>query len=287
MGLTLAAVATSVRYMTDLRMPVRVDDELTARVFYERQFKAQEYSTGVEGREEARSLREFVVKYELMEKRVLEIGCGRGAFQDIVDRWVGIDLASAVSQFIRKPFLAGGATALPFRGETFDAVWSIATLEHVPNLDRALNEIARVLRPGGVAYLAPAWHCRPWAADGYAVRPWSAFGLKGKLIKASIPVRNSLWFRASYVLPARLCRIVGRLFIRHTPTAFRYRALKPNYETFWSSDSDACNSMDPHEMLLWFRSRNWSTPSHPTSLSRFLIRSAAIVVRKPAGPSKV
>jgi len=35
----------------------------------------------------------------------------------------------------------------------------------------------------------------------------------------------------------------------------RYRRLIPNYEKYWVPDSDAVNSIDSHEAMLWFRSR--------------------------------
>ena len=49
-------------------------------------------------------------------------------------------------------------------------------------------------------YLAPAWLCRPWRAEGYPVPPYRDFNWKGELIKASIPVRNTLWWRAAQFL---------------------------------------------------------------------------------------
>jgi SAM-dependent methyltransferase len=43
------------------------------------------------------------------------------------------------------------AAALPFSANTFDCVYTMGTLEHVPEADRAFAEIARVVKPGGVA----------------------------------------------------------------------------------------------------------------------------------------
>jgi SAM-dependent methyltransferase len=220
--------------------------------FYNQQYNGHSYAGGVEGREEAAALEAFVKSYSLNNKRVLEIGCGRGAFQHLVQNWVGVDLASSIGRYIGKPFVAASAEALPFRKESVDSIWSITGLEHIPYPEKALEEIVRVFRLGGVAYLAPAWHCRPWAAQGYQVRPWSNLDWKGKLIKASIPLRNALWFRAVCTLPVRLWREVLFLLRGRKLLRFRYRPLKVNYEIFWCSDSDARSSMDPHEMLLWF-----------------------------------
>lgn len=52
----------------------------------------------------------------------------------------------------------GDATAMPFGDGAFDRVIAAEVLEHVPADQRALREIARVLRPGGLlAVTVPAW----------------------------------------------------------------------------------------------------------------------------------
>ncbi|GEM_PF-958311 len=249
--------------------------------FYEQQYESDHYAKGIDGRVEKTALEKFINSYNLKNKKVLEIGCGRGAFQDLVHDWTGVDIASSTQKYIKKEFVVASADKLPFNSESFDAIWSITALEHVSNPEAALEEIVRVLKPGGVAYLAPAWHVRSWAGEGYEVRPWSDFKWKGKLVKVSIPFRNVFWVRALFTLPFRLLREFLFLFQKNIPTKFNYKKLKPNYEKYWCADSDACCSMDPHEMLLWFKSREWITPSHPSLLKRFLVRHDAIIVQKP------
>lgn len=49
-------------------------------------------------------------------------------------------------------------TSMPFTDASFDFVWCSHVLEHVPDDRRAMNEIARVLRPGGIAIIqVPLW----------------------------------------------------------------------------------------------------------------------------------
>lgn len=50
---------------------------------------------------------------------------------------------------------------LPFKDDSFDAILSIATLEHVRDLDKFLAECNRVLKPKGVFYtkFSPIWSC--------------------------------------------------------------------------------------------------------------------------------
>ena len=48
--------------------------------------------------------------------------------------------------------VVGDLFSLPFRDDTFDYVFSIYVLEHVPNPELAIKEMHRVLKPGGICY---------------------------------------------------------------------------------------------------------------------------------------
>lgn len=194
----------------------------------------------------------FVRRFNLSDRPVLEVGSGRGYLQDVAKNYTGLDISPNVARFYHKRFVLGSATALPFPDDSFDAIWSIWVFEHVPNPEQAFREARRVTRDKGLLFLLPAWNCTPWAADGYDVRPYSDFGLWGKLIKATIPLRSSQAFKAMTLLPIRSART---LVARYGPTRLRYRRLTPNYDKYWVPDSDAINSIDSHEGLLWFLSR--------------------------------
>lgn len=232
----------------------------------------------IEKTPEGAEIRAFVNKYNLESKRVLDVGSGEGAFQDLVSDYTGLDISAAAARFYHKPFIVGSATELPFPDSSFDAVWTVDVLEHVPQPEKALSEMRRVLRPDGYLCIYAAWDCRPWAAEGYAVRPFRDFDLKGKLIKASIPIRDALPFRAMYVLPIRFLRMSSSL-LTGRPSSFRYNELRPNYNHLWTSDSDAVNSMDALEVILWFTSRGDACLNHPGILSQLTISSNPIVIQ--------
>jgi SAM-dependent methyltransferase len=197
-------------------------------------------------------VRAFVQRFNLSDRPVLEIGSGRGYLQDIAQNYTGLDISPSVARFYHKKFVLGSATAMPFPDNSFDGVWSIWVFEHVPNPEQAFREARRVTRDKGVLFLFPAWNCTAWAAEGYAVRPYSDFNWRGKLIKASIPFRSSQPFVVMSLVPTRIARSV---VARFGPTRLRYRRLTPNYERYWVNDSDAVNSIDGHEAMLWFLSR--------------------------------
>lgn len=113
----------------------------------------------------------FVKVHSLENKRILDVGAGRGYLQDVVHDYTGLDISPTVQRFYHKPFVLASATAMPFKDGEFDALWTIWVLEHIPNPESALHEMRRVVKPGGLLLLAPAWFCPTWAAEGYPVRP--------------------------------------------------------------------------------------------------------------------
>jgi SAM-dependent methyltransferase len=99
----------------------------------------------------------FEVIAEAAPRRVLEVGAGTGAFAERVRRELGADVM-AVDLSPRMVELAGerGVPAivadvqeLPFGDDAFDSAAALWVLHHVPDLDRGLGELARVLAPGG------------------------------------------------------------------------------------------------------------------------------------------
>jgi SAM-dependent methyltransferase len=91
---------------------------------------------------------------------ILDLGCGSG--RDLLHfslcgfRTVGIDyslnLLKLAAPFSRQPVVLGDINSLPFNDNTFDAVWAIGSLLHIPRalLPYALLQIRRVLKPGSV-----------------------------------------------------------------------------------------------------------------------------------------
>lgn len=97
---------------------------------------------------------------------VLEVGCGAGFDAHEIARhgarYTGIDIAPENVARTQRQFeladlpgtvLEADAEALPFGDASFDVVFSSGVLHHVPSIERALSEAARVLRPGGELWL--------------------------------------------------------------------------------------------------------------------------------------
>lgn len=88
-------------------------------------------------------------------RRILDIGCGIGSFEEILPELniIGLDGSEEMLEEARKrsnkKFVLGDAEDLDFPEKSFDAVFMITTLEFVENYKKAIDEAARILVPGG------------------------------------------------------------------------------------------------------------------------------------------
>jgi len=224
---------------------------------------------------------EFARTYALDTARVLEVGSGDGFLQDIVADYTGLDIAAAAARHYHKPFVHGTATAMPFRDGEFDALWSIWVLEHIPNPEAALVEMRRVIRPGGVLFLMPAWEVAPWAADGLSVRPYEDLGWIDRLRKASIGVRASVPAWLLRKVPVRTVRSLASSF---GPTRLRYQRVDANFDDYWEPDSDAVSRVDAMEAAMWFESRGDTCLNCASMPLRLIDPDHPIVIRRGHRP---
>jgi SAM-dependent methyltransferase len=227
-------------------------------------------------------VREFVASLE-PDSVVVELGAGRGAFSGLHRRLVSCDLSwGALESYCTGPRVQADAQRLPFASASVDALFSVFTIEHVPEPERALAEIDRILKPGGRALLYPAWLVRPWASKALDIRPWSDLGPGDRVRKLTVPVRNSKPYRFLRILPGRLER-EWRLRRGAESLPFTYRRLKPNLERYLASDSDAFSSMDPQAMSAYFLSRGYTDARRPGTMARVVYMYEPVEVRKPPG----
>jgi 2-polyprenyl-3-methyl-5-hydroxy-6-metoxy-1,4-benzoquinol methylase len=98
--------------------------------------------------------------------RVLDWGCGWGQISDMMiraglqvtsfeyDETVGVPTVAPLERFPHiRAHRSPEPVALPFEDDTFDAVLGCGVLEHVKDPDGSLDELRRVLRPGGTLYV--------------------------------------------------------------------------------------------------------------------------------------
>jgi SAM-dependent methyltransferase len=156
--------------------------------------------------------------------RVLDVGCGGGRHAFEVyrrgGRVIAFDLDSGELGGVRGMFgamaaagevpagttaspaaeaVSGDATSMPFRDNAFDRVIAAEVLEHVLDDQRAMSELSRVLRPGGLAAITvpaflPERICWSLSTEyhevpGGHVRIYTRVELEAKLARAGLDVR--------------------------------------------------------------------------------------------------
>jgi SAM-dependent methyltransferase len=105
----------------------------------------------VEGHRDAEVFRAFIAPY--MAGSVLDVGCGPQELPVYLrgfrlDRVAGLDPLPGVEKR-RLEFCQGFAEFLPWEDQQFDTVLFATSLDHVLSLEKTLDEVCRVLRPGG------------------------------------------------------------------------------------------------------------------------------------------
>ena len=106
--------------------------------------------------------------------RILEAGCGTGLIlkevAPLASRAVGLDLSTGMLHKARSRGLNvvhGSVTDLPFSDGEFDLAYSFKVLAHVERIERAMAEMARVVRTGGHVI---AEFYNPWSLRGLIKR---------------------------------------------------------------------------------------------------------------------
>ncbi|MCA9102945.1 MAG: class I SAM-dependent methyltransferase [Planctomycetales bacterium] len=145
-------------------------------------------------------------------RRVLDVGSGAGQIAQHLLKYAPADASISCfdlsAEMLRRAdqrlksqrphFIAGDLSCLPFADGAFDCVTCGYVLEHLPSAHDGLNEIARVLMPGGRVFLlttedsiSGAWTSRLWRCRTYN---------RDELLKAcdevGLHLVKDLWFTA-------------------------------------------------------------------------------------------
>jgi SAM-dependent methyltransferase len=155
--------------------------------------------------------------------RILDAGCGTGALLDRLEgqpgvEVFGLDFSGQALAYTRQRghvhLVQGDLTRLPFPDGTFDVITALDVVEHIREDQRALQEVHRVLRPGGVLLISvPAFRCL-WGPHDMAlqhVRRYTARQLRTLMRRAGFRV-SKLTYLLWLLFPAFvLQRLLARL----------------------------------------------------------------------------
>ena len=203
------------------------------------------------GEDQARALAFYAPLIEFIRgihpdrnSRLLDVGCGVGwstyAFALEGYRATGIDLNP--KSFEPPPhegchLREGSATDIPEPADSFDLVVCYQCLEHVPEPQRALDEMARVCRPGGIVAVVGPNLVSPFPKLVELLRPtgWRGLPLRRRAGMARHPYRQ-------YSLPEiigfaglRGTQLIGKLFL----SAPEFTMREPDQVPPFHADNDA------------------------------------------------
>jgi len=221
--------------------------------------------------------------------KVIDVGCGQGrhsfeAFRrganviafdqnagdlnDVDEILQAMKDQGEVPASARAEAVKGDALDLPFADGTFDCVIASEILEHVPQDDKAIAELVRVLKPGGaLAITVPRWLPERvcWALsdeyhanEGGHIRIYRADQLRGKVLAHGLRFTHTHHAHALHSPFWWLKCLVGTSNSEH-PAVKAY-----------------------HQLLVWdLMSRPWLTRTAESVLNPFIGKSVALYFEKP------
>jgi len=142
---------------------------------------------------------------------VLDAGAGRAQYRGLFAhaRYETADFLAVKGKKYAQPDYVCDLAAIPVADARFDHVVCTQVLEHLPEPQRVIEELARVLKPGGTLWLsAPlfyAEHERPYDFFRY-----TQFGLRQLLESARFEVLEIAWLEGYFGTLSYQVRVAGR-----------------------------------------------------------------------------
>lgn len=197
---------------------------------------------------------------------VLDVGSGFGdlvfGISRFTDRVIGLELdedAVKISELkkelysiVNVSFIRGIAEELPLKENSVDLVVSKTVLEHVRDVEKSLQEVDRVLKPGGFFYLEVPNYM--WIKEGHyqlympPLLPKVFFRFYAKLMRRNPDFINSI----NYVTPRKLTRIFRKSSLkirRNISEEMLWRILKSRQGDFIPPHY---RFLEPLFYVMWF-----------------------------------
>lgn len=163
---------------------------------------------------------------------ILDLCCGTGYLTEDLSRsgeYVGLDFADSMIACCKKrhpdnDFVLGSAEKLPFKDDSFDCVVCFWSFHHMVYPEEVINEVYRVIRPGGFVIIATfkdaklnfAAKLADWVSSrywGYATKRYSKGEMRKLLSKKFNSVELNITPNSTFILNAlgiRFLLAIGR-----------------------------------------------------------------------------
>lgn len=194
------------------------------RSFYKNYFRAEkEHWLMIVRRLIARDFLKASVNKKPKETTVLDFGCGSGLFVSELEEQgyeaYGLDISEEAVRFGllqgRKNLGVIDAHKIDFPDNTFDAIFGMAVLEHLEDESWALQEMQRVLKPGGVVILMVPAYQFLWGVQDEVAHHYRRYTKESLLKKiqesTSLTEVASTYFNTFLFLPIAGFRLISRV----------------------------------------------------------------------------
>lgn len=263
-------------------------EELRGDLHYMSRNRAQELKEG--WYEEHRTFLVGKVREFGMTGPTVEIGCGNGLLAPALPDYIGLEYSMSALTNVgwgTEERVCANAEQLPFKTASIGLVVSVNAIEHVGDIGSVFAEMDRVLRPGGMMFLWPAWHCTRANTELLSYKKYGQLNARQRAEKFLLPVARSRVYKFFRRIPGRLVRRA----CTSGPTTLKWGRLTPSTEAYdehgkyllpvFVPDTDARADIDIHESIMYFVRRGYECISHPKLLQQFLAQHEWVILRKP------
>lgn len=162
----------------------------------------------------------LLISYLRLKMKILDAGCGAGGTMAYLSRYgtvVGIDISEEMVEHCRKmglPAHRASVAKLPFEDQSFDLALCLDVLEHLHDDRAALEELKRVVRPGGLLVLSVPSFSWLWGHHddlNHHYRRYNFKELVQVLHSVGLEVERSTYFNFFLLPPVWFVRRFGRL----------------------------------------------------------------------------
>ncbi|MDM9383297.1 class I SAM-dependent methyltransferase [Chlorogloeopsis sp. ULAP01] len=206
---------------------------------------------------------QFINQSVSQHGRLLDVGCGSGWSSYLLSQEgyqvVGIDLNAEAFECPNVPNLtlvSGSAMNLPFEDASFDVVASHQAIEHIPEPQKAIMEMIRVLKPGGILCIVGP----NLLSIGHLIKAISVYAWQNR------PIKNIFWRsphmpkhpwgntlpEALVSFPLMLTLITRKLIDSKATFTMREPDINPPFH----ADNDACYMCNPIDFVKFLPTQN-------------------------------
>ena len=175
----------------------------------------------------AEILKSLIRKYISPTKpfKILNVGVATGATSILLQQFgevTSLEYDKDCCEFVRLnvgiDVIHGSLTELPFLDSNFDLVCAFDVLEHIENHEKATQEISRVLKPGGTAFVTVPAYNFLWSEHdeiNHHFRRYTARSLRNTFQQSSnLTEIKSSYFNSIFFTPIAIVRVLSKLNFR-------------------------------------------------------------------------